>query len=225
LAYGASGDFASAFGRVEGDPESAPVLWKILAVSAPDSALLDYAVLSNSQPLPSPAKGSAALIASRLLDLGLSDQAARWLSLAPAPAPLLAARVQLAEGKPQDALALLGGDQSPSAFPIRATALRDIGDDRALAELFSEAGMTEEQWATISRMQDWSALASSGPDGWKQAAQSLIGPSTVPGETPPQDPTAGPLAQGEALLANSQVTRDAITTLLNSVDSPNFLTQ
>jgi hypothetical protein len=100
-----------------------------------------------------------------------------------------------------------------------------LGDDRALAGLFAEAGMTEEQWATISRMQDWSALASSGPDGWKQAAQSLIGPFPDPNETTPEDPTAGPLAQSEALLANSQVTRDAITTLLNSVDTPNFLTQ
>lgn len=225
LAYAASGDFASAFGKLEGDPESAPILWKILAISAPDSALLDYAVLANSQLLPPSAKGSAALIATRLLDLGLSGQAARWLSLAEAPAPLLAARIQLAEGQPQDALALLGGDQSPSAFPIRATALRDLGDDRALAGLFAEAGMTEEQWATISRMQDWSALASSGPDGWKQAAQSLIGPFPDPNETTPEDPTAGPLAQSEALLANSQVTRDAITTLLNSVDTPNFLTQ
>lgn len=225
LAYAASGDFASAFGKVAGDPESAPILWKILAISAPDSALLDYAVLANSQPLPSSAKGSAALIATRLLDLGLSDQAARWLSLAEAPAPLLSARIQLAEGQPQDALTLLGGDQSPSAFPIRATALRDIGDDRALADLFAEAGLTEEQWATISRMQDWSALASSGPDVWKQAAQSLVGPSLDPSESAPPNPDAGPLAQSEALLANSQATRDAITTLLNSVDSPNFLTQ
>jgi hypothetical protein len=89
--------------------------------------------------------------------------------------------------------------------------------------------MTEEQWATISRMQDWPALASSGPEVWRQAAQSLVGPPTGSGEPAAEDPTSappdGPLAQSEALLGDSQVTRDAITTLLNSVESPNFLTQ
>ena len=229
LAYAASGDFGSAFGKVDTDPESAPFLWKILAISAPDSALLDYATLSDRQPPPYVAKGSASLIATRMLDLGLSDQAARWLTLSDAPGPLLAARVRLAEGQPEDALTLLGDDQSPSAVSLRATALRDMGDDRALADLFAAAGMTEEQWATISRMQDWPALASSGPEGWKQAAQSLVGSAPEPTEPASQDPAAappdGPLAQSQALLANSQQTRDAIMTLLNSVDPPNFLTQ
>ena len=234
LAYAASGDFRSAFGRVDDDPGAAPTLWKILANAGSDSALLDHATLNDPQAPPSAATSAASLVATRMLDLGLSDQAARWLGLAEAPPTLLAARVQLAEGQAQAALDLLGDDQSPAALPIRVAALRDLGDEKALADLFAAAGMTEEQWSSISRMQDWQSLAASGPAVWQQAARTLIEPPAADGATAQNNPTnavpsaavpMGPLAQSQELLVSSKGTRDAITALLNAVKSPTVLKQ
>ena len=224
LGYAASGDFDLARDRIDHDPEAAPTFWKILATAGPESALLTIATLAPGEPPPPAASASASLIATRMLTLGLADQAGRWLDLAEAPPTLLAARVALALGQPRAALEALSDDTSPAAFPVKVDALRQLGDERALSALFETAGMTEDQWRALSRLQDWDALAAAGPDVWKAAAQSVIDTPN----TPPEDPAAlppGPLAESRALLDSSSGTRDAITALLDSVKSPTMLTQ
>lgn len=223
LAYAASGNFTRARDRIERDAEAAPTFWKILATSGPDSALLDIATLAAGQTAPRAATASAALVATRMLALGLADQAARWLQLVEAPPTLLDARIRVALGQNQDALALLQNDTSPAAFQIKVAALKGLGDERALSDLFAAAGMTEDQWRAISRLQDWDAIAAAGPEVWQKAAQSLTNPASA---TTPQDPSeTGPLAQGRALLQSSTGTRAAIDALLDSVKSPTILTQ
>ncbi len=228
LAYAASGDFQQSFDRLAADPEAAPTFWQILGVAGPDSALISLSTLDRGQKPPVAAKKAASLIATRMLKLGLADQAARWLDLVEAPPPLLAARVELANGRPQQALDLVTADDQPAAFPVRVEALRALGDEMAVAALFAEAGMTEEHWQTVSRMRDWESLAASGPEVWKTAAQKLIGPTAAdpaPDAQATADQVIGPLARSEALIADSAGTRDAITALLGSVKSPAPLTQ
>ena len=85
------------------------------------------------------------------------------------------------------------------------------------------AGMTEDQWRAISRLQDWDAIADAGPEVWQKAAQSLTNP---PAATAAEaSPEVGPLARGRALLESSTGTRAAIDALLDSVKSPTILTQ
>lgn len=228
LAYAASGDFDAARARIDSDAEAAPTFWKILATSGPETSLLNIATLAPGQSPPDSATASASLIATRLLTLGLADQAARWLELAEAPPTLLAARVSLGRGQPEAALDLVQDDTSPAAFQIKVEALRQLGDERALSSLFEAAGMTEDQWGALSRLQDWDALAAAGPEVWQKAAQSLSDP--LASAAAPDDPAAdaipdGPLAQSRTLLDTSASTRDAINALLDSVKSPTILTQ
>ena len=76
LARAASGDFDGAFSEVMDAPDAESELWRILAVTGPDSALLNHATLGPGQTPPLVAKADASLIADRLLGLGLADQAA-----------------------------------------------------------------------------------------------------------------------------------------------------
>ena len=223
LAYASSGDFDSAFANLPNGPAAATTLWKLLGNAGPDSALLNFATLQTGQEPPRAARVSAGLIADRLLRLGLADQAASWLAVANDPPALLAARIAVAQGKPQQALDLLGDQKSPEAIQARLDALHQLGDDPAAAKLFTDLGMAQEHWDAVSRMRDWPSLAANGPDIWKAAAATLAAPPTIP---PPVDSSAaqvlpeGPLAQGRALIQESTSTRDAITALLNSVKSP-----
>lgn len=228
LAYGASGDFEAAFDRVETDPEAAPTLWQILGQSGSESALLDIATLNDRQQPPPEATGAAALIAHRMLKLGLFEQAAQWIALAEAPPDLLSARVALANGNAERALDLVKQDQSPGAFEVRVQALQSLGESKAVAELFAEQGMTDEQWSVITRMQDWETLAASGPEVWKNAAQSVtdVTDTVQPeaGEADAAMPT-GPLARSQTLLSQSEATRGMLEALLQDVKSPAMLTQ
>ncbi len=234
LAYAASGDFEKAFNALAQAHDAAPLLWKILGNSGPDSALLNFSTLADGEPPPQPATASATLIADRMLKLGLADQSARWLALVDAPPKLLVARVALAQNDPKKALTLLNGDLSPTAVPVRLEALRQLGDDKAVAALYATLNMPQERWAAVSRTQDWQSLATGGPDVWKAAAASLfdqpaadpINAATIPPlAAAPTQPPPGPLARDKELLAKSATTVDAINSLLNSVKSPVPVTQ
>ena len=228
LAYGASGDFAKAFAQLPDTPQAAPVLWQVLASAGNDSAILAHAVLGAGQTPPHAARRAATLIAQRLVTLGLADQAARWLELADDPPGLLAAKVALGQGNPQQALTLAEGETSPSADKVRIAAYHLLGDEAAVAALYAERKMPEEEWRAISRMRDWKRLSSEGPDVWKAAATSLLGPQVAVADgaavAQPQPP-AGPLEPGQRLVDQSAGTRDAISALLDSVKSPAALTQ
>lgn len=218
LARAASGDFDRAFVEVADVPDAESTLWRLLAVSGPDSALLDHATLEEGQPAPLVAKGDASLIADRFLGLGFADQAAQWLNLDDRAPALLRARVDLALGNPKDALAKLEADDSPTALAVKAAALQDLNDQKAAAEVFAKLGKPEEQWAALSRSQAWDALAKGGPDPWKAVASVVTNPPKDAAAVNPG--TEGPLARNKTLVADSAATRDAITALLNTVKTP-----
>ena len=224
LAYAASGDFDGAFANLANGPDAAGTLWRLLGNAGPDSALLTYATMDAGQEPPRSARASAGLIADRLLRLGLADQAARWLQVANDPPSLLAARIAVAQGLSQQALDLLGDQKSPAAIQVKLDALNQMGNERAVAALFADLGMTEEHWNAVSRTRDWQSLAADGPEVWKAAAATLAEVPATPdmpagASTGPMSPD-GPLAKGQALIAESASTRNAITALLNSVKSP-----
>lgn len=233
LAHGASGDFATAFDRLQMTPEAQPVLWQLLAQAGRDSPLLEFAVLAEQQEVPPLAHASATLIAQRLVTLGLADQAARWLQIAPEVPALLAAKVALGQGDARGALQLIGDTASKPADDLRIAAYTLLGDEAAVAELHAAQGDSQAQWDAVSRMRDWPRLAAEGPAEWQEAARRLLGPAAPPRAAtegaapadPALPPPAGPLERDRRLIEESEATRAAISALLSSVRPPEAPTQ
>ncbi|MBC7739439.1 MAG: hypothetical protein H7245_20035, partial [Candidatus Saccharibacteria bacterium] len=219
VAYAASGDFDKAFGNLANGPDAASTLWKLHANAGPDSALLNYAVLQDGVEPPRSARGSAGLVANRLLRLGLANQAERWLAVTNDPPALLSARISVARGEPEQALMLLGDLMTPAAIQVRLDAYKQLGDESAIAQMFADLGMDQERWNAIGRTEDWAKLAAEGPEVWKTAAGTLSAQPAI-------DPAdGGELAKGKALIDESVTTRNAITALLGSVKSPAALSK
>jgi tetratricopeptide (TPR) repeat protein len=222
LAQGASGDFDAAFRGLEAAPDAAAILWQMLAQTGPDSALLAHAVLDAGVRPPDGAAPVAAVIADRLLTLGLADWAAPWLQRAGDPPAVLRARLALAQDDAQQALAILKAVDGSDAAPLRAEALQRQGAERAAAEIYAALGQPDKQWSALGRAHDWQRLASDGPLAWRAAAALLLAPVGAgpgPGDGPPE----GPLARDAALVTQSAATRDAIGKLLATVKSPALL--
>lgn len=215
LGHAASGNFDTAFAEAEGASVRG-VIWRLLGQSGGDGALLDHGTLAPGQAPPAEAVLSAGLIADRFLNLGLSDQAARWLTLAPDPPAVLRARVALANGDAPRAIELLGEDTSEPALHVKAEALKYMGDEAGAAQVYQELGRSEEQWSALSRAESWSAFGEEAPPEWKGVTDLVTGEAV----TPPEDPLAGPLARDRALVDSSAATRDAIDALLKSVEVP-----
>ena len=107
-----------------------------------------------------------------------------------------------------------------------STAFHQLGDESAVAALYAAQEMTPEEWRAVSRMHDWPRLASDGPEAWKAAAESLLGPGSPDAvASAKQEPAAGPLEQDQMLVDQSAATRGAISALLEAVKSPQALTQ
>ncbi|OZA04741.1 MAG: hypothetical protein B7Y02_16150 [Rhodobacterales bacterium 17-64-5] len=194
----------------------------MLAQSGPDSALLNHAILGEAELPPMTAKGSAALIADRLLGLGLADQAQAWLNLDPSAPALLNARVKLAQDDPQATLALLGTDESVAALTVKAQALTALGQTRDAAELYAKIGKPDDQVSALVQTGDWPAVAADGTAPWKAVA-SIVTTNTALTDT--AKTVTGPLARNRALVKDSSATRDAIAQLLDSVKAPAVPTQ
>lgn len=227
LAQAASGDFDAAFARLKDTHEAAATIWQLLARTGRDSPLLEHAVLPRDEALPKAARPEAALIAQRLVTLGLAEAAARWLSMEADPPPLLAARVALGLGQPERVLDILGGDSSGPAMELRSAALRILGDDAAFVKLAAEQGLDEEAWRAVSRMRDWPRLAADGPEGWKEAAQFLVGQSPGPDAEPGQaglEVEVGELERDRNRLRDSEAMRSAISDLLEGLAAPDVAT-
>lgn len=220
LARAGSGDFDGAFAEIDKSPEALPILWQMLSRSGPDSALLSYAVLPEGNDPPPAAKESAGIIAARLLDLGLPAQAERWLGLATAVPDLLKARLRLAMGDPQGTLELLMDDQSAPALAVKADALLALGNGTGAAAIYDELGKADAKWSALSRSQAWDAMAKDGPENWKAVADVIVPPVAPLATEAAPATTDGPLARNKALVDESAATRDAITSLLNSVGNP-----
>lgn len=217
LARAASGDFDRAFADAAKLPDVATSLWHLLALTGPDSALLAHATLGQGEAPPSAAKKDAAVIADRFLGLGLAAEAAQWLKLDDQAPALLRARVELAQGNPKATLALLAMDDTPVSLDVKARAHQDLNDEKAAAEVFAKLGKPEDQWAALGRSHAWDVLAAEGPDPWKAVALFVTNEPEAPSLMPQVE---GPLARNKSLVEDSAATRDAITTLLNSVKSP-----
>ncbi|WP_041669865.1 serine/threonine-protein kinase [Cereibacter sphaeroides] len=78
LALAATGDYDRAFSGHALAPDADAEVWRILAVSGPDSQLLERAVLSETEPLPSLPDTTRRALADRLRALGLERSADRW---------------------------------------------------------------------------------------------------------------------------------------------------
>ena len=217
LAKAASGDFDAAFAE-SADPDARAAIWRLLAQAGGDTPLLNHATLGPDQAPPAEARDSAGLIADRLLMLGLADQAARWLPLAPHAPALLRARVALANGDATGAMSLIQDDTSEQALHVKAEAMASLGDQAGAAKIYADLGKSDQQWATLSAAQSWPEISKDGPAPWKDLAGIVTGsaPAIPPDPTQPN----GPLAQDKQLVGDSATTRDAITNLLNSVQVP-----
>lgn len=225
LAHTASGDFDRAFAEAPLAPDTLALIWQILAQSGPDSALLAHATLPDATPSPPQAKAAAALIADRMLGLGLANQASNWLKLVEKPPALLEARIRLAQGDPRAALQSLRSDDSDPSLAIKAQALTALHDEKGAADIFARLGKPIQEMSALSRSQAWDVLARSGPDTWKAVASIVAPPSevqtgTVVAKVETPNGTDGTLAHNKTLIAGSAATRDAINALLNSVKAP-----
>jgi hypothetical protein len=216
LAKAASGNFDAAFAEAE-DPKTLAAIWRLLGQNGGDTPLLNHATLAEGQPPPPEAVEAAGIISNRLLTLGLADQAARWIVLAPRVPALLQAKIALANGEATRALELIAEETSEQALHLRAEALLSLGDEAGAAKVYQELGKTDRQTEILTTAQDWSALPEDQAAEWRKLLQTEEGPA------PPDEPTAdpqGPLAANRALVDESASTRDAILNLLNSVQVP-----
>ncbi|NBZ87319.1 hypothetical protein [Stagnihabitans tardus] len=226
LAKAASGNYDAAFAETE-DPATLSSIWRLLAQAGGDTPLLNHATLAEGDPAPVEARESAGIIADRMLMLGLADQAARWLTLAPRAPDLLRARVALANGEAQAAIDLVRDDSSERAMHLKAQALISLGDQQGAAEIYAAMGQADQEMSILTANKAWEKLATQGPGPWKDVASIVTGiPSEVPAPPEP-DPLLpdGPLAQNKRLVDESALTRDAITNLLNSVPVSDPLSQ
>ena len=212
LAKAGSGDFDGAFAGLNRFADAAPTVWQLLAQSAPRSAFLTHASLAPSDPFPPAAIPFAEPIANRMLELGLSDQAALWAAHVPQAPPVMLARIKMAQGDAESALALLHSDDSAKALALKAQSYQALGQAQKAAEIYAHLGQPKDHWQAVAQARDWQALATDGPAPWREVAALLINKASVA--------ATGPLAHDAALIARSAATRDAILALLGQTKAP-----
>lgn len=208
LSRALAGDYTAAFARLRESPPDNRArveadLWALLAESGPDAALVNEGVRPADAPPALARPETRELLANRLTALGFGRAAKQWLGDAAQPVDL--AQADLADGDARAALNRLAGTDGATATPLRAQALLALGEAEAAANLFAQSGRTEEEQAARLRARDWAFLRGSGPPEWQMAVAALE----------PTPVTAAPLADGRALVANSDSTRAAIAALLD----------
>lgn len=216
LARAASGDFDTAFESLPDARDAEPQLWHLLSKLGQDDAILRHAVLASDALQPRAPSDTAANLAQRLLDLGLAENALRWLPDASAADPLMLAQIHLQRRDGRSALAALTGLDTQEALALRAQAMQQLGDEAAAARLYAKAGDSTAELNAVHRAQDWADLGQRGAEPWKSAAAALAGPKAPA----PDGKAEGPLAQGHELVAAAAETRAAVAALLNSVAAP-----
>lgn len=211
LAQASSGDFLAAFATTQDLPEVSQDIWQILANLGTDSAVLDHALQDESVAYPVLKPDITETLATRLLDLGFSRQAANWLDTLSAPSPVLAARVALAKGDPRAALTWLSGASDADAVAIRASALLELGQYSEAAKTFAEDGQAEAAIRAARLAKAWGDFLEDQPEPWKSAAKLAV-PATAS--------ESGPLKHGNDLVQTSAATRVAVTDLLKAAPRP-----
>ena len=216
LAQAASGDFDSAFAGLAERPDLEPDLWRLLAEIGTDQAVLAHAVTLPDVKLSTDDLETNAVLASRLLGLGLPDQALRWLDQADDPDSLLLAQVHLARSDGQAALAALASLPDDIAAPLRAIALQIQGDEVAAAETYAAIGDTDGERRASARARDWLRMANLSPSDWGAVVERLQ-PLFVDAN-PLLQPAS--LARGRQIAESASQTRTEINALLASIAAP-----
>lgn len=219
LARFGAGDVPGAFDALSDAPWVTDEIWTLLAKRGDDSDLLTQAILPKGKAVEvAPATG--AILAERLLALGLAEPALRWLGQ---PGPewdaerfVVYGRGLLAAGRAQAAISALADQSTPEAMVVRAEAMVQLGMTETAARTFEEAGDPDMATAARSWAEDWAGLAKSGPENWATTALRL---TTGRMEAIEAD-TAGALQRGADLVGNSAADRASVEALLRAVPMP-----
>lgn len=214
LALGASGDFDQAFALLPQMPDAEPQLWALLADAGSEAAVLDHAVLGPDAKLPRLAASQRQKIASQLLALGLAEPALIWIGAdAGDDGQMLTAKAKLLAGDAEGALAATLGLTGPDAAALQAAAQLAKQNPAAAAETYRNAGDSDAQLRALSLARDWDMLAKNDASVWQPAAALAIhGPAT--------ENLPGPLARGNALIADSAKARATLAALLGQIPRP-----
>lgn len=218
LAEAASGNFEAAFAGLVRHPQRAPDIWALAANLAPDETFMTHAVLDANTPPPVLPDATAAMIARRLVGLGLPGPADPWLATIETPDPLLVAEAALRRRDGRAALPALADQTGEVIEAMKIEALQLMGADKDQADLLEQAGDLAGASAALARAGAWEALAQNGEEPWKSLAARL--PETPATAEGAPDQPAGPLARGHDLAKAGAETRQAIETLLAAIPAP-----
>jgi hypothetical protein len=222
LAEAAAGNFEAAFAGLADHPKRAPDVWAIAANLASDETFLAFTVLEKSAYVPDVAQPTAAMIARRLVGLGLPEPAEHWLSAVKNPDPLLVAEAAIKRRDGHTALPALEAQEGEVITGMKLQALALLGSDLPQAELFEEMGDLGAASAALARAGAWDRIRQDGQEPWKTLAAQLQA-TPVPSDLTPELPY-GPLASGRDLALAGAATRVAIETLLATVPAPPVIT-
>lgn len=215
LAAAMTGDFNVAFTEVKQAPDSFSDLWSLSAIAMPDDSFLEEAA-RYAVARPSTKATVRHDIAERLMGLGFPDLALSWLGpVGPGEGDdvrLMAAKAHIMLRNAPAVVDLLAGITSPEAETLRATAIAQLGDMKAAADALRQAGDETAGQRALTWTQDWSLVATDGPESWRAAASLL----SAQGEGSPP----GSIARGTELVKESAAARAKIEALLGSLVPP-----
>lgn len=214
LSLALSGQVDEAFYLAGKDHPDGTDLWRAVARHGDDNAFLAHSVLGPEEPVP-PVNAEVRLpIGVRLANLGFPEAALNWLGPVSSTATpewrMAAATAELALGDARGALRHLSGLSSPEALALQVSAYRQLGAYDAARQMLAGAGKEDEGSQLASWVGNWDVLKTDGTPAWAEAA-TLVNPAPTP--------SVGPLAEGQAALADSVAARSAITALLAEVHS------
>lgn len=218
LAEAASGNFEAAFAGLADHSKRESDVWAMAANLAPDETFLAFAVLERSAAVPVVDQTTAAMIARRLVGLGLPEPGAQWLVTVQDPDPLLVAEAAIKRRDGRAALPALEGQDGEVIAGMKLQAFSLLGSDLPQAELLEQAGDLGAASAALARAGEWDQLAQDGQEPWKALA-TKVQATQLPSDQPPDQPY-GPLARGQDLALAGADTRLAIETLLAAVPAP-----
>ena len=188
-----------------------------LARKGDDQVFLKYALGTADLALPELNATSANSVARRLIALGFSTRANRYLrpdaeGAADRERRLLRAQAALAQTKPRRAEAELLGMSGTEADSLRAQARSMSGDHHAAQLLFATLEQTDRMIEEAWLAGDWSTLRSSGDAFWIDVTDMVV--PTASTEQAASGVESGVLARNRALLTESATTRETIASLL-----------
>ncbi len=216
LSMAAAGDFDGVF-DADHDAGLMPEVWQLLASIGTDDAVLKHAVLPAGTPVVAEWQ-AAKHLAARLLALGFADAAAQWVTPWPPDATdadrQLLGQIDLARNDGRAVLTTLAGQTAPAALVLKAQAEQLLGQPDLARLSWAEAGDAAASVRAAGWAQNWAEVSSGGSGAWQASAALVAVQSTDPAVA------AGPLAKGQALVADSAAVRAALDVLLQSVPQP-----